>query len=184
VTWSKPYADKVAKLRVPCGFLLVLTFAWLSHPTPESMMWGLPVSLAGLALRGWAAGHLEKNRQLTSSGPYAFVRNPLYLGTSMVAAGLVIASERWILAIVFTAVFLLVYLPVIELEEQHLRTLFPEFAGYAERVHKLLPTWPNSNAGKAFRWSLYKSNREYEAALGFLAGVAFLIAKILFNRGS
>ncbi|MBV8820265.1 MAG: isoprenylcysteine carboxylmethyltransferase family protein [Acidobacteriaceae bacterium] len=182
--WSKPYADRVAKLRVPCGFVLVLTFAWLSRPTPASLLWGVPVSIAGLALRAWAAGHLEKNTRLTWSGPYAFVRNPLYIGTLLVAAGLVIASRRWILAGIFAAVFLFVYLPVIELEEQHLRDLFPEFATYAARVNKLIPRWPQSSAERRFRWSLYKRNREYEAALGFVAGLAFLIAKILFTPGS
>ena len=182
--WSKPYADRVAKLRVPCGFALVLAFAWLSRPTPASLTWGVPVSVAGLVLRAWAAGHLEKNTRLTSSGPYAFVRNPLYLGTSLVAAGLVIASRRWILAAVFAAVFLLVYLPVIELEEQHLRDLFPDFSAYSARVHQLVPSWPESAGEKPFRWSLYKRNREYEAGLGYAAGIAFLIAKILFNRES
>ena len=180
MTWFKPYADFVAKLRVPCGFVLVLTFAWLSHPAATSLALGLPISLAGLALRAWAAGHLEKNQQLTISGPYRFVRNPLYLGTSMVAVGLVVASQRWVLAAIFAAVFLLVYLPVIELEEQHLRDLFPEFRDYASRVPALLPTWPQTPSPRPFRWSLYRHNREYEAAFGLLAGTAFLLGKLLF----
>jgi protein-S-isoprenylcysteine O-methyltransferase Ste14 len=179
----KRYADFVAKLRVPCGFVLVGTFAWLSRPDFASLAWGIPVSLAGLALRGWAAGHLEKNRQLTCSGPYSFVRNPLYLGTSLVAAGLVIASRRWVLAAIFGAVFLLVYLPVIELEEQHLRGLFPDFKQYAARVPKLYPTLRPLTGGKAFRWEQYRHNREYQAGLGLLAGVVFLVAKIFWARG-
>ena len=93
VSFPKPYADFVAKLRVPSGFLLVAVFAWFSHPSPGSLAWGLPVSLAGLALRGWAAGCLAKNRQLATGGPYAYLRNPLYAGTLLVAAGLAIASR-------------------------------------------------------------------------------------------
>ena len=106
--FSKSYADRVAKLRVPFGFVLVIAFAWFSSPTARSLVAGLPVSLLGLALRGWAAGHLEKNRDLAQSGPYAYVRNPLYIGTLLVAAGLVIASQQWALAVLFAAVFLLI----------------------------------------------------------------------------
>src|SRR5947209_1668541 len=151
----KAYADFVAKLRVPTGFVLVAAFAWLSRPSVASLTIGLPLSIAGLLLRGWAAGHLEKNIRLAESGPYAYVRNPLYLGTALVAAGLVIASRRWVLATIFGAVFGLVYLPVITLEEQHLRTLFPGFAAYAANVPALRPTWRFAGRAQAFRWDLY-----------------------------
>lgn len=177
--FPKPYSDAVARLRVPSGFLLVAAFAWFSAPTAVSLLAGLPVSLAGLLLRGWAAGHLAKNERLAMSGPYARLRNPLYVGTLLTAAGLVLASRQWLLAGLFAAVFLLVYLPVIELEEQHLRKLFPEYAEYAERVPAL---WPRVRAGgppAAFRWSLYRRNEEYQALLGFLAGALLLVWKAL-----
>jgi hypothetical protein len=105
------------------------------------------------------------------------VRNPLYLGTLAVAAGLVIASRRWELGVLFAAVFLLIYLPVVELEEQHLRTLFPAYENYARRVRKLVPSLGTSPSRKHFRWTLYRGNREYEALLGFIAGVAVLCWK-------
>jgi len=89
------YADAVAKLRVPVGFVLVIAFWFLATPTWGSLAVGVPVSLAGLALRAWAAGHLEKNQNLANGGPYAYVRNPLYLGTLTVAAGFAIAARRW-----------------------------------------------------------------------------------------
>jgi protein-S-isoprenylcysteine O-methyltransferase Ste14 len=177
--FPKPYADAVAKLRVTCGFVLVAAFLWLSMPTPVSLAMGLPVALLGLALRAWAAGHLQKDSTLTDSGPYAWVRNPLYIGTLTAAAGFVIASRRWELGVLFAAVFVLIYLPVVELEEQHLRRLFPDYADYAQRVPKLFPRPARRRGGKPFRFSLYKHNREYEAALGFLAGVALLIWKAL-----
>jgi protein-S-isoprenylcysteine O-methyltransferase Ste14 len=176
VSFPKPYADAVARLRVPCGFVLVAAFVWLSTPSTISLVTGLPVSILGLVLRGWAAGHLEKNTTLAESGPYAYVRNPLYLGTSLVALGFVIAAERWELGLLFAAVFLLIYLPVVELEEQHLRSLFPSYAGYARRVPKLLPRLAGGGS-KRFRWPLYRHNREYEALGGFLAGVAILCWK-------
>ena len=178
MSFPKPYADVVAKLRVPGGFLMVAAFLWLSAPTWTSLAWGIPVSVLGLALRAWAAGHLEKNRALAESGPYAYVRNPLYIGTLAVAAGFVIASRRWVLAVLFAAVFLLIYLPVVELEEQHLRSLFPQYADYAKRVPRL---WPRAgrSGGNHFQWSVYRRNQEYQALAGFLVGVVVLIWKAL-----
>lgn len=183
MSFPKPYADAVAKLRVPCGFVMVAAFLWLSTPSLESLMAGLPVAFAGLALRAWAAGHLEKNQTLTQSGPYAHLRNPLYLGTLTVAAGFATASRRWELGILFAVVFGFIYLPVVELEEQHLRKLFPAFEDFARRVPKLLPritsakqNAPSSNP-KHFSWNLYRHNREYEALAGFLVGTALLAWK-------
>lgn len=172
--FPKPYADLVARWRVPGGFLLVAAFAWWAAPTPASLAAGLPVAILGLWLRGWAAGHLAKNQRLATSGPYGHLRNPLYLGTLIVAAGLVVASGRLLLAALFAAVFGLVYLPVIELEEQHLRQLFPEYGDYAARVPVLWPKLGHAGGRDAFGWRLYAKNREYEALLGFLAGVLLL----------
>ena len=177
--FPKPYADRVARLRVATGFLLVAAFAWFSRPNLSSLIWGLPVSTLGLVLRAWATGHLEKNICLAESGPYAYVRNPLYLGTTLVAAGLVIASRRWLLAVLFAAVFILIYLPVIELEEQHLGHLFPRFEAYAQRVPALWPTRRATSSTGHFQWALYRRNREYQALLGWLAGVALLVAKVV-----
>lgn len=177
--FSKPYADRVAKLRVPCGFILVAALLWLAAPTPASMLAGLPVALSGLALRAWAAGHLEKNRDLAQSGPYAHMRNPLYTGTLMVAAGFAIASRRWELGVLFATAFLLIYLPVVELEEQHLRQLFASYAGYAQRVPKFVPRLtPALGDSKPFRWQMYARNREYEALAGFAMAVVALVWKM------
>jgi protein-S-isoprenylcysteine O-methyltransferase Ste14 len=161
---------------VPGGFILVAAFLWLSAPSPASLALGFPVSILGLVLRAWAAGHLEKNTTLADGGPYAYVRNPLYLGTLLTAAGLVIASRRWELGVLFAIVFLLIYLPVVELEEQHLRHLFPEYDAYANRVPKLLPRFSGA-ASKRFRWSIYMRNQEFQALLGFLAGAIVLVWK-------
>jgi len=177
--FPKPYADRVARLRVATGFVLVAAFAWFSRPDLRSLIWGLPVSVLGLLLRAWATGHLEKNIRLAESGPYAYVRNPLYLGTTLVAAGLAIASRRWLLAALFAAVFSLIYLPVIELEEQHLRQLFPRFDPYAQRVPALLPRLRAAKSEGQFQWASYLRNREYQALLGWLTGMALLLAKVL-----
>jgi protein-S-isoprenylcysteine O-methyltransferase Ste14 len=180
IRFPKPYADVVARLRVPSGFLIVAVFAWFSQPTAASMMWGLPLSLAGLALRAWAAGCLAKNQRLATGGPYRYTRNPLYLGTLLVAMGLSVAARSWWLAAWFAAVFLLVYLPVIQNEEEHLREIFPEYAGYSERVPAL---WPRFGASEKnsnrFEAGLYLRNQEYQAGLGFAAGMLFLLWKML-----
>jgi protein-S-isoprenylcysteine O-methyltransferase Ste14 len=179
MTFPKRYADFAQRLRVPAGFLLLVTFAWLSQPSAASMEAGLPVSIAGLLLRGWAAGHLAKNRELATSGPFAYVRNPLYLGTLITAAGLVGAARELWLAAIFAAVFVLVYLPAIELEEQHLRAIFPDYARYAARVQRFLPLakWPGSQS--SFSWPLYQRNEEYKALGGFLLAVAWLTWKCI-----
>jgi protein-S-isoprenylcysteine O-methyltransferase Ste14 len=177
--FPKPYADLVARLRVPCGFALVAAFAWFSQPDARSLTAGLPVALFGLGLRGWAAGHLAKNQALATAGPYAYVRNPLYLGTMLVAGGLAIASRSVGLGGLFALVFLGIYLPVMQLEEQHLRSLFPEYAAYAERVPALVPRMAERRSLEPFRWSLYMRNREYQAALGFVAGALLLVWKAL-----
>jgi protein-S-isoprenylcysteine O-methyltransferase Ste14 len=172
--FPKPYADFVQRLRVPAGFLLLITFALLSKPTSQSLLTGLPIAILGLLLRAWAAGHLSKNKELATSGPFARMRNPLYAGTLITALGIVIAARNLWLALLFAAVFLLVYLPAIELEEQHLRVIFPNYAPYAARVHRFLPIakWPGNPA--RFTWALYRRNEEYKASLGFLIAVAWL----------
>lgn len=181
--FPKPYADTVARLRVPSGFLLVAVFGWFSHPSARSLWMGLPVSLTGLALRGWAAGCLAKNRRLATGGPYAHTRNPLYIGTLLVAAGLSIAARSPGLAVLFVLVFGLVYLPVIQLEEQHLRELFPDYAEYAARVPALWPRFRAAapNSSDLFSFSLYLKNQEYQAGAGFAAGMLFLLWKLWFS---
>jgi protein-S-isoprenylcysteine O-methyltransferase Ste14 len=175
--FPKPYADLVQRLRAPSGFLLVAAFAWRSSPSVGSMLWGVPVAVAGLLLRGWAAGHLAKNERLATGGPYAFTRNPLYIGTLLVAAGLAIASRQPALGALFAAAFALIYLPAIELEEQHLLSLFSEYEDYARRVPRLGFRKPERADSESFRLALYRRNEEYKAAAGFLIAMALLAWK-------
>ena len=177
--FPKPYADFVARLRVPMGFLLVAAFAWFARPTPRSLAYGIPVSLAGLALRAWAAGHLAKNQQLSTGGPYAYIRNPLYAGTLLVALGLALAARSIGLAFLFAAVFLFVYLPVVMLEEQHLAELFPEYGAYTAAVPSLIPYRLPRPGSSRFSSRLYWKNREYQALIAFAAGFAWLIYRAL-----
>ncbi len=178
--FAKTYADRVARLRVPAGFAMVAAFACFSHPTVKSLAIGLPLAACGLALRAWAAGHLAKDQRLAVSGPYSFTRNPLYLGTLITALGLAAAARSMGLAILFTALFLAVYLPAIELEEQHLMEILPGYESFAARVPLLLPRWPDQFRPDRFSPALYKKNREYQALLGAVAGAVWLVVRAIW----
>ena len=179
--FPKPYADFAQRLRVPFGFLLVVAFGWLARPSSSSLLAGLPVAMLGIALRAWAAGCLYKNQSLARRGPYAHTRNPLYLGTLLVAAGLVIATQRWELAVLFGAAFVFVYFPTIEQEEQHLRKLFPEYERYAAEVPLLIPQATAApGEGQGFTWAQYRRNQEYNAAFGLMVGVGVLVVRYLY----
>jgi protein-S-isoprenylcysteine O-methyltransferase Ste14 len=180
--FPKPYADAVARLRVAAGFVMLAAFGWFSHPRATTLAIGIPLSLCGLALRAWAAGHLAKNQRLAQSGPYAATRNPLYLGTLITALGLAVAGDSVGLAVFFVAIFLLVYLPAIELEEQHLTAILPGYAQFAARVPLLAPRWPANWGPDRFSPALYLKNEEYQALLGWLAGVSWLTFRLLSSR--
>jgi protein-S-isoprenylcysteine O-methyltransferase Ste14 len=172
--FPKPYADFVQKLRVAGGFLLLIAFAVFAQPSARSLSIGFPISILGLLLRAWAAGHLAKDRDLAVSGPYAYLRNPLYAGTLLTAFGLLLAARNSWLALLFGLVFVLVYLPAIELEEQHLRDIFPQYEAYAARVRRFLPGRPFSSGSQTFSGALYLRNEEYKAAFGWLIAAAWL----------
>jgi len=177
---GKRYAEIAARSRVPSGFLVALLYVIFSRPTGRSLAIGLPLALAGLLLRAWGTGHLAKNQKLATGGPFAYTRNPLYVGTLTVAAGFAIAAWNAWLAALFALYFWAVYLPVISEEEAHLRRLFPEYDAYAARVPRLLPGARHAEESKGqFQWSLYVRNREYQALAGFLAGAALLAAKLI-----
>ena len=175
--FPKPYADAVARLRVAAGFVMAAAFLWLSHPDPASLALGLPLSACGLALRAWAAGHLRKDQRLATSGPYSFTRNPLYLGTLIAALGPCRCGRSLALALLFTALFALVYLPAIELEEQHLTAILPGYSQFAARVPLLVPRWPSEFGPDRFSAALYRRNREYQALAGWAIGAVWLMAR-------
>ena len=177
--FPKAYADVVQRLRVPLGFLLLAAYVWLARPTKESMAVGLAIAALGLWLRAWAAGHLRKNETLVTSGPYGWMRNPLYAGTLVAAAGFVAAARAPWLILLFGAAFFLVYGPVMRNEEQHLRKLFAGYGEYAERVPLLWPRKPATPSRQRFEWAVYLRNEEYKAALAYAAAAAYLYWKSL-----
>lgn len=178
--FPKAYADVVQRLRVPGGFLLLAAFLVLSQPTVESIVWGVPLSLMGVAIRSWAAGHLAKNEKLATSGPYGHVRNPLYLGSLLLAGGVVVGSRSLWVGLVFAGAFVLIYLPVIQLEEEHLRKLFPSYADYARKVPSLWPRLTNGGSGDRFRAELYTRNKEWKALSGYTFALGWLLFRCVF----
>ena len=172
------------RIRVPLGFLtaaLYLFELWRRAPRPAAIAWSLALVLPGLWLRAYASGYVKKNRELTVTGPYAHTRNPLYLGSMLIAAGFALALMSWLMAAALAAGFALIYIPVIAAEERFLRNTFPGFDAYCRRVPRLIPrlTAPpsvspsiahplpdSSTASARFSLPLYLRHREYNAAIG------------------
>ncbi len=175
--FPKHYSDAVQRLRVPMGFAMAAAFIWLAGPSARSLQLAAPLIVAGLGIRAWAAGYLAKNRELATGGPYRHVRNPLYLGTLLAAAGFALAGRQPLLIPVFALVFLLVYVPAIELEEQKLRELFADFDDYVDAVPMILPRGPKIDSTDRFDLRLYRKNEEYNALLGALVAGAYLVWK-------
>jgi hypothetical protein len=171
------------RIRVPLGFAFAIFFLWLAHPTPLYLALSLVLVAPGLALRGYASGYVKKNAELTTTGPYAHTRNPLYLGSILIAFGFALAARSPWIAIALAALFLLIYLPVIRAEEAYLRSVFPAFDAYAAAVPRLNPritAAPSANATPgAFSPALYRRHREYNALMGAASMYAALILKLL-----
>jgi protein-S-isoprenylcysteine O-methyltransferase Ste14 len=160
---------RVARLRVPLGFLFAAVVLWLAQPTPRTLLAGAVIALLGEGIRIWAAGHLEKGREVTSSGPYALTRHPLYLGSSLIALGLAVASASVLVAVIVIGYMGLTLTAAIRTEEAHL-------------TEKFGAAYPDYRAGRMSverGFSLQRAirNREYRAATGVLVVLAFLFWK-------
>ena len=179
VTWTKI----ARRTRVPLGFAFAAVYLWLARPTVMSMMIGSVLIVPGLTIRALASGHVQKNEQLTTSGPYAYTRNPLYLGSLILAVGFAVSARNWWIGAGLILFFLAIYLPVIHGEEAFLGEHFPEFAEYARQVPRLLPRLRSfGDVHGTFSWDLYWKHREYNAILGAIAVLAGLTAKLLWMR--
>jgi hypothetical protein len=178
-------------LRLRGAWLLAAAFVLLARPTPKPLLAGAALALLGVLLRGWAAGTIHKDRELTTGGPYAHTRNPLYLGSLLIGLGAAVASGRWELLLLFGAFYAVVYGTVIRAEARALEERFgARYVGWASEVPPLLPRLlPHRGSGAdaagaaGFTLERWRRNREYEAALGVLAGFLYLIARMRLDRG-
>jgi Phospholipid methyltransferase len=179
---SAGWGNFARRIRVPMGFAFAAFFLWRAHASPRSLILSLLLTLPGVALRAYASGYVTKNTELTTTGPYAYTRNPLYLGSLLLAFGFAAASRSWSVALLLALLFALIYIPTIRSEEEYLRSRFAGFDAYCRRVPRLLP-WrmpPLGTVRGSFSAELYRKHREYNATLGTLAMYMVLLLKLLF----
>jgi protein-S-isoprenylcysteine O-methyltransferase Ste14 len=171
------------KVRLRVGFLFGIAFLAFARPTAGGLWLGIPVALAGLLVRAWAAGHIMKDERLTTSGPYAHTRNPLYFGSFLLAAGFTL-TVHWSLLLVVIALFVFIYGPTIDLERSELRNRFPgDYARYEASVPAFTPRltpWGGQgrSPGDSFSFGLYMRQREWQAALAFGVALVWLLLRV------
>jgi len=169
---------------VPLGFIFAVVYLWLARPTLNSLIAGALVLLPGLILRGLASGYVQKDKQLTTGGPYAYTRNPLYLGSLLLAAGFAIAAQSGWIVVIMLLMFAVIYVPVIAGEERYLRQTFPEYDDYARQVPRMLPQLKphgSQHQQSAYSSARYWKHREYEASIGCAFVLAVLVAKLILK---
>jgi protein-S-isoprenylcysteine O-methyltransferase Ste14 len=189
--WIARWQRVARRIRVPLGFVtaaLYLFELWRRVPDTRAVAWSLVLVIPGLWLRGYASGYVKKNQELTTTGPYAWVRNPLYLGSILIAAGFAAALLSWIVGLALSIMFVAIYVPVIVSEERFLRATFPGFDAYCRQVPRLIPHLrratglPGTEKG-GFSLALYLKHREYNALLGVILlylSLAFLRPAMTF----
>ncbi len=185
ISSTQTWTQKARRIRVPLGFAFAAFYVWRAHPNWISVIFGMVIASIGIALRALAAGHVKKNREVTMTGPYAYVRNPLYLGSIIIGVGFAVAARDIWIAIVLVVFFFAIYVPVIRGEQNYLREHFSEYNDYTGRVPSLLPrTIWFKGATQGFSRDLYFRHREYNALLGAAAVLLILVAKILWFANS
>ncbi len=182
------YSRIARRIRVPLGFAFAVLYFWLAHPTWRFMVLGTILIGPGIVIRALASGHVRKNETLAISGPYAYTRNPLYLGSLLIGVGFAVAAHSWWVGVVLVGMFFAIYLPVIRDEESFLRQKFPEFEEYARRVPRMFPRFTHRSdteeTARGFSFDLYLKHREYNALVGALAMLAALVVKMGMLRDS
>lgn len=178
------YSRIARRIRVPLGFAFAVLYFWLARPTWRFLALGAIAIVPGLLIRALASGHVRKNEALATSGPYAYTRNPLYLGSLLIGIGFAVAARSWWVGVILVVMFFAIYVPVIRDEEAFLRSTFPEFEVYAKRVPRMFPRLMPARGEPrgGFSFDLYLQHREWNALLGAVAMLAMLIAKMMLLR--
>lgn len=176
--------DAVYRWRVRYSLLGLISSILLARPNFQSLLAGLGFSILGLLLRAWACGHLRKNVKLTTTGPYRYTRNPLYLANLIIGISVVAAARSWWVFALFCLYFLLFYPVIIKREKDKMEEFFPEqYQAYSKKVPLFFPSLrPNpSISEKTFDWALFKKNRELRAGIAALFfWTAIILKMILF----
>ncbi len=176
--------DIIYRWRVRGHFISIILAVVLAKPNIYSLLSGIGFVILGLLLRGWACGHLKKEKRLAVSGPYKYTRNPLYLGNLIIGIGIVAGTRSWWVLAIFVAYFLKFYPVVIINEKNKMRKLFPqEYKEYSRKVPLFIPTFrPYAKAADiSFDWALYKKNKELRALIwGAIFWIILILKMILF----
>ncbi len=169
------------KIRVPAGTLIGIAFLLLMHPSRRSLWLGGAITLSGALLRIWSAGHIDKGKVLACTGPYALTRNPLYLGSFLMAIGILLAGQGYWLILPFILFFAVIYFPVMRAEEEELRSGHGDlFDKYCRAVPLFLPRFSTGySMGPGFLWSRVLRNREHRNLMGLVVAELFLILRWL-----
>jgi protein-S-isoprenylcysteine O-methyltransferase Ste14 len=168
---SQPFAASIARLRVPLGFLCAILAYWLAQPTSQSIVIGMSIAACGELLRIWASGHLDKGREVTRSGPYRFVRHPLYVGSAIMGIGFIVAARSWPTGLIVGAYLALTLSAAARTEEAALSSRFPdEYSAYREGR--------TAPVERSFSLARVAANREYRAVAGFALAIGLLVLRI------
>ncbi|NWF39422.1 isoprenylcysteine carboxylmethyltransferase family protein [Mariprofundus sp. NF] len=173
------------RARIPASILMALAIIIFAHPSRESFMAGLVVIVIGELVRIWASGHIHKSAKVTTTGPYALVRHPLYLGHLLVATGFCIVSDSILAFIIVTISFFIVYMPTWKNEEKNLINLFGDtYVHFMEKRPALIPLrWSSDVSKGSFSWALVKQHREWNHVAA-LAGGALMMILLAWYHGS
>lgn len=183
-----PWRSRLQRWRVPLGFATSLAYLFLSRPSWTSVVLGFPVAALGVGIRGWASGHLRKNLELATSGPYAFTRNPLYFGSFLLTVGCAIGGGSWSVGAALVGLFLLIYWPVMQAEATHIEELFgADYRAWAAEVPLFFPRLSAASgkptgeraSGPTFNLEQFRRHREYRVSIGLVLVFSFLVARIL-----
>ena len=175
VAWTQHAMTRLAGLRVTTGFIFGVIVLWLAEPTQQSFTIGATVASVGEGIRIWAAGHLHKSREVTSSGPYRWCAHPLYVGSSVMGVGLAIASGRVLVAFLIAAYLLVALTIAVKSEEAFLRRTFGDWydryrrGGDGNRVV--------GQSDRRFSVAQARANREHRAVIGLLLAMMLLALK-------
>ncbi len=172
----------IGHYRTFVSLIIGVVFLWVAKPDLNSLIRGIPFILLGELIRTWAAGSINKEyEKLTIWGPYAYTRNPLYVGSFLLGFGFVIMANQWVLLLIFLFLFLFVYRSTILDEENTLSRVFGEaFAEYKRKVPRFIPRLsPRPNVAPNFSWKRVLKHREYNAWLGITIGIMCILFKVI-----
>ncbi len=180
------FKEKIVRYRVSVGIFVLLLVLIFAEPTFKSILWGGVIGFAGVLIRAWASGHLNKNNKLTVSGPYRFSRNPLYLGNIIMGIGLMVNANSYISAIFLSLYFLLFYPFLIIREKKYLKNKFKDYENF-EKVPLLIPNpfryaKRTKETAQKFSFTRYFTNREYNAFLGLLTIILLFVLRIYLRK--